>query len=97
MQDDFFVKKGEPPAPSAGEAAGGSSASASASSMGAMILVGGAAVAGAAALAVGLSTAAGADCGSAPSGFGSAWWREYSAWCNCMGGTPVASTNQCIQ
>jgi len=67
--------------------------------MGPMILVGGAAVAGAAALAVGLSTATGtgADCGSAPTGFGSAWWSEYSAWCNCMGGTPVVSTTQCVQ
>jgi hypothetical protein len=51
------------------------------------------------AAAVGLSGAAssGADCGAAPTGFGSAWWSEYSAWCNCMGGTPVVSTTQCVQ
>jgi hypothetical protein len=67
--------------------------------MGPMILVGGAAVAGAAALAVGLSTATGtgADCGSAPTGFGSAWWADYSSWCVCMGGTPIVSTTQCVQ
>lgn len=67
--------------------------------MGPMILVGGAAVAGAAALAVGLSTATGtgADCGSAPTGFGSAWWSDYSSWCVCMGGTPIVSTTQCVQ
>jgi hypothetical protein len=67
--------------------------------MGPMILVGGAAVAGAAALAGGLSTATGtgADCGSAPTGFGSAWWSDYSSWCVCMGGTPVVSTTQCVQ
>ena len=66
--------------------------------MGPMILVGGAAVAGAAALAVGLSTVAtGADCGAAPTGFGSAWWSDYSSWCRCMGGTPIVSTTQCVQ
>ena len=66
--------------------------------MGPMILVGGAAVAGAAALAVGLSTVAtGPDCGAAPTGFGNAWWSDYSSWCICMGGTPVVSTTQCVQ
>jgi hypothetical protein len=92
----------EPPAPSVVEEPPVSTAPAGASAgadMGAAILVGGAAVAGAAALAVGLSGAAssGVDCGAAPQGFGSAWWSEYSAWCTCMGGTPVVSTTQCVQ
>ena len=83
----------EAPAPTA-PASGGAGVD-----MGPMILVGGAAVAGAAALAVGLSTATGtgADCGSAPTGFGSAWWSDYSSWCVCMGGTPIVSTTQCVQ
>jgi hypothetical protein len=92
----------EPPAPSVVEEPPVSTAPAGASAgadMGAAILVGGAAAAGAAALAVGLSGAAssGVDCGAAPQGFGSAWWSEYSAWCTCMGGTPVVSTTQCVQ
>jgi hypothetical protein len=92
----------EPPPPSVAEEAPVTTtpaATAAGPNVGAMILVGGAAVAGAAALAVGLSTAAGtgADCGSAPQGFGSAWWADYSSWCRCMGGTPVVSTTQCVQ
>lgn len=93
----------EPPAPSVAEEAPAPSApvsTAPAVDMGPAILLGGAAAAaGVAALAVGgLSTSgSGDDCGSPPQGFGSAWWTEYSAWCNCMGGTPVVSTNQCVQ
>lgn len=92
----------EPPPPSVVEEAPVTTAPAAAAAgpnVGAMILVGGAAVAGAAALAVGLSTAAGtgANCGSAPQGFGSAWWADYSSWCVCMGGTPIVSTTQCVQ
>lgn len=92
----------EPPPPPAIEEAPVSTASGSTVAgpdMGAAILVGGAAVAGAAALAVGLSGVAGtgADCGAAPTGFGSAWWSEYSTWCRCMGGTPVVSTTECVR
>ncbi len=67
--------------------------------MGPILLIGGAAAAaGVAGIALsGLSTTTGADCGSPPQGFGSAWWTEYSAWCRCMGGTPIVSTTQCVQ
>lgn len=87
----------EPPPPAVAEEAPVSSVAGP--DMGTAILLGGAAAAGAAALAVGLSGigSTGADCGAAPSGFGSAWWSEYSAWCTCMGGTPVVSTTQCVQ
>lgn len=92
----------QPPPPSVVKQAPDTTASSSGAAspdMGSAILIGGAAAAGAAALAVGLSGVAstGADCGSAPTGFGSAWWSEYSAWCTCMGGTPVVSTTQCVQ
>jgi hypothetical protein len=91
----------EPPPPSVVEEAPAAPAPASTSAgsaIGPAILLGGVAVAGGAALAVGLSgLSTGADCGSPPQGFGNAWWAEYSSWCDCMGGTPVVSTTQCIQ
>ena len=104
MQDDFFVKKGEPPAPSAGEAAASSSAPASGGAgagMGSAVAIGGIAVAaglGAVALS-GLSTAdSGVDCGAAPQGFGGAWFAQYSEWCSCMGGTAsTANGVECIR
>jgi hypothetical protein len=93
----------EPPPPSVAEEAPAPSAPAStapAVDMGPAILVGGAAAAaGLAAVAIGglSTTGTGDNCGSAPQGFGSAWWSDYSAWCTCMGGTPVVSTTQCVQ
>jgi len=93
----------EPPPPAVVQEAPAPRAPAStpaAVDMGPVILVGGvaaAAVVGAVALS-GIGTAdSGANCGSAPSGFGSAWWSEYSSWCVCMGGTPIVSTTQCVQ
>ncbi len=102
LQDDFFVKKDQPAeaadAPAqAAEPAAPANAVIAGPDMGPLLLIGGAAVAGAAALAVGLGGLAGTDCGSPPSGFGNAWWAEYSEWCYCEGGTPVVSTNQCVQ
>jgi hypothetical protein len=92
----------EPPPPSALEEAPVPDVPASAAAapdMGPILLIGGAAAAaGVAGIALsGLSTTTGADCGSPPQGFGSAWWTEYSAWCRCMGGTPIVSTTQCVQ
>jgi hypothetical protein len=93
----------EPPPPAVAQEAPATTAPAStapAVDMGPAILVGGAAAAaGVAAIALGglSTTGSGDNCGSAPQGFGSAWWSEYSAWCNCMGGTPVVSTTQCVQ
>ncbi len=92
----------EPPPPSAVEEAPVPDVPASVAAgpnMGPILLIGGAAAAaGVAGIALsGLSTTTGADCGSPPQGFGSAWWTEYSAWCRCMGGTPIVSTTQCVQ
>jgi len=92
----------EPPPPSAVEEAPVPDVPVSAAAgpdMGPILLIGGAAAAaGVAGIALsGLSTTTGADCGSPPQGFGSAWWTEYSAWCRCMGGTPIVSTTQCVQ
>jgi Rieske Fe-S protein len=105
LQDDFFVKKANPAVAeeavvqdvAAANAPAG--AAAAGPNMGPILLIGGAAAAaGLAGIALsGLSTTSGADCGSAPTGFGSAWWTEYSAWCRCMGGTPIVSTTQCVQ
>lgn len=91
-----------PPPPSAAAevpVATGSASPAAGPSMGTMILIGGgAAAAGVAAIALGTLSTAGADCGSPPQGFGNSWWyNEYVPWCECMGGTPAVSTNQCIQ
>ena len=90
----------EPPPPSVVQEAPVTTAPASAvagPNIGPILIIGGAAVAGAAALAVGLSGLAGADCGAPPQGFGSAWWVDYSDWCRCEGGTPIVSTTQCVQ
>lgn len=101
--EEQMAESGDPPpSPSNAEDAQDATAPVSTAAgpgTGAAIIIGGAAAAGAAALAVGLSGVAGTgeDCGSAPTGFGSAWWSEYSAWCTCMGGTPVVSTTQCVQ
>jgi hypothetical protein len=68
--------------------------------MGPVIMIGGVAAAaglGAIALSGLATTGSGASCGAVPTGFGSAWWSEYSSWCTCMGGTPVVSTTQCVQ
>ncbi len=102
MQDDFFVKKGEPPAPAGAEEAAVANVPAGAAAgphVGALILVGGAAVAGAAALAVGMSTATSSvDCGPAPQGFGGVWFSQYADWCSCMGGTAsTANGVECIR
>ena len=96
-------KPPEPPPPSVVEETSVTTAPAStdgagAAAVGTVVILGGVAAAGAAALAVGLSGLSTAtDCGSPPQGFGSAWWADYSDWCTCMNGTPVVSTNQCIQ
>lgn len=93
----------EPPAPTVVAEAPAAATPASAAAgvdMGPTILIGGAAAAaglGAIALSGLATTGSGADCGSPPQGFGSAWWSEYAAWCSCMGGTPVVSTTQCVQ
>jgi hypothetical protein len=92
-QDDIFVDNtgSSPAAPASGGGGAG---------MGSAVAIGGIAVAaglGAMALSGLATTDTGADCGSAPTGFGSAWWADYSSWCLCMNGTPVVSTNQCIQ
>ncbi len=91
-----------PPPPSAAEevpVATGPVRPVSGPSMGTILLIGGgAAAAGMAAIALGTLGTTGADCGSPPQGFGNSWWyNEYVPWCECMGGTPVVSTNQCIQ
>lgn len=39
--------------------------------------------------------AAAQSCGAPPQGFGSAWWRQYARWCECMGGVPNADTISC--
>jgi hypothetical protein len=93
MQDDFFVENAQSSPAAPASADGGSG-------MGTAMLVGGVAVAGAAALAVGLSTAetSGVDCGPAPQGFGGAWYSQYSEWCSCMGGTAsTANGVECVR
>src|SRR5208282_5391935 len=35
------------------------------------------------------------NCNSAPTGYGGAWWRSYSAWCSACGGTPNPAKTSC--
>ena len=97
LQDDFFVNKDAPANPGNAPAAP-AAAPVAGPNLGPILIIGGVAVAGAAALAVGLSGLAGADCGAPPQGFGSAWFVEYAAWCDCENGTATTTNGvQCIR
>jgi len=50
---------------------------------------------GLAVMALSSPAASAQNCNSAPTGYGGAWWRSYSAWCSACGGTPNPAKTSC--
>lgn len=54
-----------------------------------------AALLGLAVMALSAPAASAQNCNSAPTGYGGAWWKSYSAWCSACGGTPNPAKTSC--
>jgi len=50
---------------------------------------------GLAVMALSSPVASAQNCNSAPTGYGGAWWKSYSAWCSACGGTPNPAKTSC--